>query len=227
MKEVRVSLQPKEQQCPITTRDPPKSAGVTPQRVQPFPHQRSLCHPDTSRNMHSSSAPSHHHLCYLWQAVVNPVPYGWEQQNQTRANKHSSDHLWQMQTRNLSLFGDPWGFGHFRGRPKPSWFFLLRGGEDSSSWGTSQLGNRSAVMKSAHSPDFTSPSHVLPHPLLHSSLSAQRPQINERTALFLACPSAAWEHHTLLLAPVHSKQCFFTSPSSSCSVSPTRLFYFI
>lgn len=83
---------------------------------------------------------------------------GWEQQNQSRSNKRSSDHLWQMEVRNLSLFGDSWRFGHFREKPKPSWFFLqweaklLQGGEDSSSQSTSRLGNRrSAIIKSAQS----------------------------------------------------------------------------
>lgn len=63
----------------------------------------------------------------LWKAVITLVPYdcrdGWEQQNPSRSSERSSDCLWQMEMKNLSLFGDPWGFGHL-GRPKLSWFFL-------------------------------------------------------------------------------------------------------
>lgn len=89
----------------------------------------------------------------LWNVAITLMQYDVEMSGSRRTRgltnlTHSSDCLWQMEMRNLTHFGEPWRFGHFRGSPKLRWFFLqweaelLQDGEDSNSWSTSCLGNR-------------------------------------------------------------------------------------
>lgn len=64
---------------------------------------------------------------------------GWEQQNQSRSNKRSSDHLWQMEARNLSLF---WRFMEIlslQGKAQAKLIFPAVGGKAIARWGGQQF----------------------------------------------------------------------------------------
>lgn len=116
---------------------------------------------------------------------------GWEQQHQSRSNKCSSDHLWQMETRNLSLFGDPWGFGHFRRRPKPSWFFPAVGCRAIARWGGQRFLQHLPPRQQEKYCNKVRPVQIShPHPMCFPHpLSAPRPRMNERTHSPLPCLS--------------------------------------
>lgn len=164
-----------------------------------------------------------------WNVIITLMQYNAEKNQRTDSSDHLSDCLWQME---MLLFGEPWRFNHFRGSPKPSWFFLqyetelLQYGEDSNFWSTPCLGKRrSATIKSVqtrHLPPMCFLISSIIAAYIASSITASLPQnpesMNEWIHNPLACLSFSCLSCILLLTAVHSKQCFFINPSSPVQV---------
>lgn len=130
-----------------------------------------------------------------------------------------------MEMRNLILFGEPQRFGHYRGTAKSSWLFLkweaeiLQDREDSSSWSTSCLGNRSTAVKSVQTRHLSPMCFLISSIIaayIASSIVASLPQspewMNEWIHNPLGCLSFSCLNSILLLTTNHSKQCFLSAP---------------